>query len=98
MDPNYLLWPGQYLQEWMNDNGYDEEYISKNTGMWPHVVMNLIDGRMPVTEAIAASLEHLTSIPKTAWMKYEQKYEEDRERLMAMGSDGKEGNDGGPKF
>ena len=98
MDPNYLVCPGEYLQEWMEETGHDEEYVSKNTGIWPHVVVDLIAGRMPVTEPIAASLEHLTSIPKMAWMKYERKYEEERERLAAIGSDGKEGNDGEPRF
>ena len=50
-----------------------------------HTLHQITTGHQPITKEIAAQLEHATSIPARAWLRCEQVYRADLDRLSGSG-------------
>lgn len=77
-------YPGRHLQKWMDDNGYDIDRVSKETGLFPRVVVGILKGTIPLSEIIESALWNLTGL--AGWGEWEDGYE--HERLVYKGLSG----------
>ncbi|MBF4807118.1 MAG: helix-turn-helix domain-containing protein [Lancefieldella rimae] len=80
---DYAVSPGAYLAEWIEEegNGITQQQLADKLGVSRKLVNGIINNKEPVTADTAVLLERVTSIPVSAWLKYEAKYREDLVRL-----------------
>lgn len=83
---NYAVAPGEYLKEWL-DRGHPitDQQLADLLACSPAQATDLLQGRTPLTPYFANQLERITSIPATAWLRYETTYRADLERLKHHG-------------
>ncbi len=78
---NYAVAPGEYLEEWLDDETMTQGEAAARLGCSRKQVNDLIHGRAPVTPQTAARLARLTGIPVDAWLRYEALYRADLARI-----------------
>lgn len=78
---NYTVAPGEYLQEWADEHQLPHHALASLLRYSQHTLHTITTGSQPITDEIAARLEHTTGIPTQAWLRYEQAYRADLERL-----------------
>lgn len=83
MEPNYAVAPGEYLKEWIDDEGLTQGDVASLLGTSRKTVNALIHGRTPLTEDMALRLERVTHIPAKSWLTFEAGYREDLARLQS---------------
>lgn len=79
---NYAVAPGEYLQEWLEPLHLSTQETADLLACTPEEALDLLQGRIPITDDIAHHLEHLTAVPATSWLRYETKYQADLNRLQ----------------
>jgi plasmid maintenance system antidote protein VapI len=80
-ETNYAVAPGEFLQEWVDENALPLEEVARRMGCSHSVVVEIITGRAPVTDGTARKLECLTGIPARVWLRYESAYQCDLARI-----------------
>lgn len=78
---NYAVAPGEYLEEWIEDQGLSQQRVADLMGCSRKQVNELVNGRAPVTSDTAIRLERVVGIPADAWLRYEATYRADLARI-----------------
>lgn len=78
---NYAVAPGEYLEEWIDDQGLSQQRVAEHLGSSRKQVNEIINGRAPITSDTAMRLERVVGIPATTWLKYEASYRADLARI-----------------
>lgn len=78
---NYAVAPGEYLEEWIDDQGLSQQRVADLMGCSRKQVNEIVNGRAPVTSDTAIRLERLVGIPADSWLRYEAAYRADRARI-----------------
>lgn len=83
MATNYVVAPGEFLQEWIDEegNGITQAELAQQLNVSRKLVNEIINGKAPITPDTAIKLGRVTSIPSDAWLRYEAQYQNDRARL-----------------
>ncbi len=83
MPTNYAVAPGEFLQEWIEEegNGITQAELAQRLDVSRKLVNEIINGKAPITPGTAIRLGRVTSIPSDAWLRYEAQYQNDCARL-----------------
>jgi addiction module HigA family antidote len=79
-EPNYIVTPGEVLQETVDALGMTQAELATRTGLSKKTVNQIIQGREPISSETAFRLERVTGAPARFWMNLETNYQEQRER------------------
>lgn len=86
MNPNYAVAPGEYLQEWLDENHLTQQQAAVRLGCSRKQVNELVNGRAPVSPETATRLERVTGITANSWLVFEAAYRADLARLRDEGN------------
>lgn len=78
---NYAVAPGEYLEEWIDDQGLSQQRVAELLGSSRKQVNEIVNGRAPITSDTAVRLERVVGIPAKTWLKYEALYRADLARI-----------------
>ncbi|SDW86142.1 addiction module antidote protein, HigA family [Arthrobacter sp. cf158] len=78
---NYAVAPGEYLEEWIEDQGLSQQHVADLLGCSRKQVNEIVNGRAPITHETAIRLERVVGIPAGSWLRYESAYRADLARL-----------------
>ena len=79
--PDYLVTPGEVLEEYLNAYGMTPIELAKQTGLDERAVNDVIQGKAPITPETALKLERALGRPAHFWNNLERQFQEDRARL-----------------
>ena len=80
-DTDYAVAPGEYLEEWIDDQGFSQQHVADLLGCSRKQVNEIVNGRAPVTSDTAIRLERVVGIPADTWLRYETAYRADLARI-----------------
>ena len=80
-ETNYAVAPGEYLEEWIDDEGISQQRAAELLGSSRKQVNEIVNGRAPITADTAMRLERVVGIPAESWLKYEAQYRADLARI-----------------
>jgi addiction module HigA family antidote len=75
----YVIAPGETIQEILDINCMTQLDLSKKTGINKKTINEIIKGKAPITTAISLKLEHAFNIPASFWNNLESIYRESLE-------------------
>lgn len=79
---NYAVSPGEYIEEWMEDNYLTVEKLSEEMGVSCDELKSLISGKpAPMTLSLAVGLFEATGVKVDHWLRIEELYRSDLKRL-----------------
>ena len=78
---NYAVAPGEYLGEWIDEQGLSQQRVAELMGCSRKQVNEIVNGRAPITSDTAIRLERLVGIPADSWLRYEAAYRADLARI-----------------
>ncbi len=78
---NYAVAPGEYLEEWIEDQGLSQQRVAELLGCSRKQVNEIVNGRAPVKNDTAIRLERVVGIPAASWLRYEAAYRADLARI-----------------
>ena len=78
---NYAVAPGEYLAEWIDEEGLSQQRVAELLGASRKQVNEIVNGRAPITQDTAIRLERVVGIPADSWLRYEAAYRADRARI-----------------
>lgn len=78
---DYAVAPGEYLEEWIDDQGLSQQRAAELLGSSRKQVNEIVNGRAPITSDTAMRLERVVGIPAKTWLKYEALYRADLARI-----------------
>lgn len=78
--PNYVVSTGDYIAEWMEDEGINQAELSRRLGTSRKHVSELLSGKAPLSHEVALDLERVTGVPARVWNLYESGYRGDLAR------------------
>ena len=78
---NYAVAPGEYLEEWIEDQGFSQQRVAELVGSSRKQVNEIVNGRAPITSDMAMRLERVVGIPARVWLRYEAMYRADLARI-----------------
>lgn len=71
---NYVVTTGDFIAEWMEDEGINAAELARRLSVTPKHVSELLSGKAPLTYGLALSLERVTGVPARIWNLYEAGY------------------------
>lgn len=80
---NYAVAPGEYLEEWIEDQGLSQQHVADRLGVSRKHVNEMVNGRAAITQDMALRLDRVVGIPAESWLRYEAAYRADRARIAA---------------
>lgn len=83
MSINYVVSPGDYLGEWLEDMQVSQTELAQRLGTSRKQVNAIVNGRSNMTASMATALERVTRIPSEVWLRYEARYRSELERLKS---------------
>ncbi|MGW5228650.1 HigA family addiction module antitoxin [Nocardia niigatensis] len=78
---NYAVAPGEYLEEWIDEQGLSQQRVADLLGCSRKLVNEIVNGRAPITNDTAIRLERVVGIPADSWLRYEAAYRADLARI-----------------
>lgn len=78
---NYAVAPGEYLEEWIEDQGLSQQHVADLLGCSRKQVNEIVNGHAPITSDTAIRLERVVGIPADSWLRYEAAYRADLARI-----------------
>lgn len=78
---NYAVAPGEYLEEWLSEEGMSQQALADLLGCSRKQVNEIINGRAPITNDTAIRLQRVVGIPSDSWLRYEAAYRADLARI-----------------
>jgi HTH-type transcriptional regulator / antitoxin HigA len=78
---NYAVAPGEYLEEWIDEQGLSQQRVADLLGCSRKQVNEIVNGHAPVTNDTAIRLERVVGIPADSWLRYEAAYRADLARI-----------------
>ncbi|MGH3349030.1 MAG: ImmA/IrrE family metallo-endopeptidase [Nocardioides sp.] len=82
---NYIVTTGDFIAEWMDDEGINAAELARRLGTSRKYVSELLSGKAPLSHPMALSLEQVTSVPARIWNLYESGY---RSELASRAAEG----------
>jgi len=81
--PDYAVPTGEFVREWMDDNGINAAELAVRLGVSRKHVSLLLRGQAALSHAVALQLERVTGLSARYWNNLESLYREDLARLDA---------------
>lgn len=75
-EPDYIVTTGDYLAEWLENEGMTQAELARRVGVSKKHISELIAGNSALTQTVALNLEMATAIPARIWMAYETRYQQ----------------------
>jgi len=72
--PDYLVPPGEILEETLQARGIGKKAFAERIGRTPKFVSELIAGKAPLSPETAIALEHVLNTPASLWANLETNY------------------------
>jgi HTH-type transcriptional regulator / antitoxin HigA len=79
--PDYLVTPGEVLEEYLEDLGMTQAELADRTGLTKKTINEIIKAKSPITPETALKLERTLGRPAHFWSNLERQYQDDRTRL-----------------
>jgi len=79
--PDYLVTPGEVLEDYLNHLGMTQAELSDRTGLAKKTINEIIKAKSPITPETALKLERVLGRPAHFWSNLERQYQEERTRL-----------------
>lgn len=79
--PDYLVTPGEVLQDYLEACGMSQAELSDRTGMAKKTINEIVKGKAPLSTDTALKLERALGRPAHFWSNLERQYQEDFTRL-----------------
>ena len=79
--PDYLVTPGEVLEEYLEDLGMTQAELADRTGLAKKTINEIIKAKSPITPETALKLERTLGRPAHFWSNLERQYQDDRTRL-----------------
>lgn len=71
---DYVITTGDFIAEWMEDEGINAAELGRRLGVTPKHVSELLSGKAPLSHQLALALERVTGVPARLWNLYESGY------------------------
>lgn len=81
--PDFVVSTGDYLEEWMDENGVNGAELARRLGVSRKHVSELLSGKATLSQAVAIALSDVTGVPARIWNLYESAYREELARRAA---------------
>lgn len=83
MATNYAVAPGEFLYEWIEEEGrgITQAQLAEQLGVSRKLVNEILKGKSPISPETAVKLGRVTSISSSAWLLYEAQYQNDLARI-----------------
>lgn len=81
MQPDYVVSTGDFIAEWMENEGINAAELARRLGVTAKHVSELLSGKAPLSHRMALALERVTGIPSRIWNQHESGYRTDLARL-----------------
>jgi len=78
--PDYAVPSGDFIQEWMDDNGITAAELARRLDVSRKHVSELLRGKVALSHGMALRLESVTGVPARNWNNIEAQFQEDRGR------------------
>ena len=79
---DYAVAPGEYLEEWLEENPeITQKQLADDLGISRKQVNAILRGRAPISAQVAMRLEKVTPISSRAWLVYQAQFDSDTARL-----------------
>lgn len=75
-DPDWVMKPGEHLQEWMDEDGITMLAAASVCGLSVDTIFGVLDASVQITPSVAKGLERGTNIPEGMWLNLERIYRE----------------------
>lgn len=82
---NYIVKTGDYIAEWMEDEGINAAELARRLDTSRKHVSELLSGKAPLSHPLALDLERVTGVPARIWNLYEAGY---RSELASRAAEG----------
>ena len=79
--PDYLVPPGEVLEEYLEAYSMTQAELSARTGLTKKTINEIIKGKSPITSETALKLERSLGRPAHFWNNLEGQFQEDRSRF-----------------
>ena len=79
--PDYLVTPGEVLEEYLDGLGMTQAELASRTGLAKKTINEIVKAKSPITPETALKLERALGRPAHFWNNLERQYQEDRVRL-----------------
>lgn len=79
-----LSCPGDTIQETLDYEGRDKQWLAQQLGMSGNKAWKLLKGKMPLNAAIATRLEEIFAIDKHFWLNRERLYRGKQKRIERL--------------
>ena len=80
-ETDYAVAPGEYLAEWLDQSGVTLESIALKFDVQLLLLEGFLTGSVELGASLAAVLREATGVPARVWLRREQQYRADLERL-----------------
>ena len=80
---NYVVTTGDFIAEWLEDEGINAAELSRRLGVTSKHVSELPRGKDPLSHPLAVPLERVTGVPARLWILYESGYRSEHARDRA---------------
>lgn len=75
VEPNYAVPPGELLLDALEQRGISRSRAARMVGMTTYEFGLLLEGRKPLSDELAASLERTLGVPASFWLNAEKNYQ-----------------------
>jgi HTH-type transcriptional regulator / antitoxin HigA len=76
--PDYLVTPGEVLEEYLESCGMTQAELAAKTGLAKKTINEIIKGKSPITTETALKLERCLGRPANFWNNLKRQFQEDR--------------------
>ncbi|MDR1748889.1 MAG: HigA family addiction module antidote protein [Spirochaetaceae bacterium] len=79
--PDYLVTPGEVLEEYLEHEGLTQASLADRTGLSKKTINEIVKAKAAITAETALKLERTLGRPAHFWSNLERQYQEDKTRL-----------------
>src|SRR5215471_15208321 len=79
--PDYLVTPGEVLEEYLEYAGLTQASLAERTGLSKKTINEIVKAKSAITAETALRFERTLGRPAHFWSNLERQYQEDRTRL-----------------
>jgi addiction module HigA family antidote len=85
--PDYLVTPGEVLEEYLGYAGITPASFADRTGLSKKTINEIVNAKSAITAEIALRFEHTLGRSTHFWINLERQYQEDKIRLIRREND-----------
>jgi len=79
--PDYLVTPGEVLEEYLEHTGLTQASLADLTGLSKKTIHEIVNAKAAITAETALKFERTLGRPAHFWSNLERKYQDDKARL-----------------